>query len=149
MLSKGFICCVSLDIYIHPYIHLQDFLKSRWTRRQDPCKCGIGSAATHGHGAHSSTGELTASPTHRQRWMWTGNLLSKGAFYHLLTPTTSVSVKHVQHIKKKHKTKVVYFIQNTFNFLDAHSESWEMSAVNWTTHKHNGFYFDEAIKFKK
>ncbi len=32
------------------------------------------SVAMHGHGCHSSTGELTASPTHRQRWMWTGNL---------------------------------------------------------------------------
>lgn len=34
------------------------------------------SVAVHGHGSHSSTGELTASPTHRQRWMWTGNLQS-------------------------------------------------------------------------
>lgn len=32
----------------------------------------VRSVAVHGHGGHSSTGELTASPTHRQRWMWTG-----------------------------------------------------------------------------
>lgn len=34
------------------------------------------SVAVHRHGGHSSTGELTAPPTHRQRWMWTGILLS-------------------------------------------------------------------------
>ena len=33
-----------------------------------------GNVVMHGHGCHPSTSELTASPTHRQRWMWTGNL---------------------------------------------------------------------------
>lgn len=31
--------------------------------------------AMHGHGYHPSASELTVSPTHRQQWMWTGNLL--------------------------------------------------------------------------